>query len=109
MIAKGSAYFNNIRFSDECKIMLGPSGIQFVRKREDESWNDNRFLYEKPKGGAKCIMIWAMIDTIGLVRMKWLNEHKKRIDSQYFIDEILKKHVICFKEFQIGNRAGWVY
>jgi len=47
-----------------------------VRKRDDESWYNEDFIYEKQTG--KSIMIWAMIDEFGLVRMKWLNEHKKK-------------------------------
>jgi hypothetical protein len=48
-----------------------------VRKRDDESWYNEDFIYEKQTG--KSIMIWAMIDEFGLVRMKWLNEHKKKL------------------------------
>ncbi len=48
-----------------------------MRKRDDESWYNEDFIYEKQTG--KSIMIWAMIDEFGLVRMKWLNEHKKKL------------------------------
>jgi hypothetical protein len=78
-----------------------------VRKRDDESWYNEDFIYEKQTG--KSIMIWAMIDEFGLVRMKWLNEHKKKIDSEYFIQEILEKHVVIWNGFQKDSPKQWIF
>jgi hypothetical protein len=76
MLKKPKSFLSRIRFSDECKITLDAVGIQFVRKRDDESWYDDKFIYEKQNGKeGKSIIIWAMIDELGLARMKWLNKH----------------------------------
>ncbi len=50
-----------------------------------------------------------MIDEFGLVRMKWLNEHKKKIDSEYFIQEILEKHVVIWNGFQKDSPKQWIF
>jgi hypothetical protein len=55
-------FYSKIKFSDECKISLSPHSIQFVRKRDEEDWNDPRFRYQREIGGGKSIMIWALID-----------------------------------------------
>ncbi len=60
-----------------------------MRKRDDESWYNEDFIYEKQTG--KSIMVWAMIDEFGLVRMKWLNEHKKKKSIQNILSRKFSK------------------
>jgi hypothetical protein len=76
LLKKPQSFFDKIRLSDECNINIDGVGVQFARKRDDESWYDDRFIYQKQYGKVKPIMIWAMIDEEELVRMKWLNEHR---------------------------------
>jgi hypothetical protein len=46
-----------IFYSDENHICLKQNGVQFVRKYDDEDWNDERFRYVQPLG----INIWMLI------------------------------------------------
>ncbi|KAL4500709.1 hypothetical protein ABPG72_019943 [Tetrahymena utriculariae] len=87
MIKKSDRYLQRIRWSDKCYIKLDNVGIQFLLKKDNEDWFDQKFLYENKKENNQTLMIWAMIDEYGLVRMKWLNKDKKTIDSAKYIEE----------------------
>ncbi|KAL4492610.1 hypothetical protein ABPG72_007723 [Tetrahymena utriculariae] len=109
MIKKSDRYLQRIRWSDECYIKLDNVGIQFVLKKDNEDWFDQKFLYENKKENNQTLMIWAMIDEYGLVRMKWFNKDKKTIDSAKYIEEVLKKHVVVFKNFKDKSDNGWIF
>ncbi len=109
MLRKSDEYYRRIRWSDEGKITLDPTGIQFVRKLDEEDWHDDRFQYQDQRSTQKTIMIWAMIDELGLVRMAWLNKDRSSIDTEYFIQKILEGEVLRFKEFTEGGRKRWIF
>ncbi|KAL4465563.1 hypothetical protein ABPG72_014012 [Tetrahymena utriculariae] len=94
MLKKNDVYLQSICWSDECKITLDSIGVQFVLKKDQED----------------CLIIWARIDSEGIIRMKWLKpENGKKIDSKYYIEEVLKKYVIVFKQFKKSSKEKWIF
>ena len=53
-------------FSDESKMCPEKCGKHFVRKKNNESWNDKRFFKEeKAYHGGLEIMVWGIISVDG--------------------------------------------
>jgi hypothetical protein len=60
-----------IFYSDECHICLKQNGLQYVRKYDDEDWNDKPFR-KTAQVRPLAINIWMMISyERGVETIKW--------------------------------------
>jgi hypothetical protein len=79
-----------------------PDYIERYNLREKEMMKTGLmrdFFIKKNKHSRKIIMIWEMIDELELVTIVWLNENKKLIDSDYFIEQVIKYNFLRYKVF----------
>lgn len=69
-----SRNWNQIFFSDECKLFPEKGGKLYVRKKEEENWTEEKFMVQESlfHGGLE-IMIWGCICSAGPVDLIWLH------------------------------------
>ena len=99
--------FMKIFYSDESKINVDGVGRPWVRKKDNESWCDERFRKGKtshPLG----IQIWMMISCRVVEGIKWIRG-KTYIDGEYYRKEILKEFVLYDKRLNKSDKGGFLF
>ncbi len=84
-----------MHFSDESPICANHRGRVYVRKYSEENWNDPKFRIPIKNFNLN-IMVWGLISLEGFESLIWLD---KSVDSEYYINRVLKRHVVNKTEY----------
>jgi hypothetical protein len=97
-----------IFYSDESHICLKQNGIQYVRKYDDEDWNDKQFR-KVASVHPLAINIWMLISyEKGVERIKWTST-KTWINGQYYRDNVLARYILDDDRLKIGSDYGGMF
>lgn len=98
----GQHFWNNVVFTDECKIEMHPRQREYVRRPVNSRYND-KYITKTVKFGGKSIMVWGAIKANGERYLVKCNSVVNSSEYQRILSEGLLPHMSITDIFQQDN------